>query len=494
MSKNLVKSSIALRSRASNVSAYTVLTQGVESVRSAALQPKPPPTAAILTGPPRRTLFFLALPVLTEQILNTMVGLVDVFLAGQISATATAAVGVAAYVTWLVSMLVMLVAIGASALVSRSQGSGNHADANHFANQSITLAAIFGVAIAIANFLAAPFFARAFNMHGEAFDVTVDYLRIESLGHFFQSITIVASAAYRGIGRMKIPMMVFAIMNVVNAFFSVVLMYGIGPAPRLGVNGIVIGTVIAQMVGMGVIAAILIRGRAGLQLHWAEMSINARSAARIMRIGLPAAADGAIMWTGQFLFLLIIARLAPNPLGEAYLAAHIIAVRFEAFTYLPAVAWGAAVATMIGQSLGAGDKRRAQRAGNEGVLQCATLATILGILYFTGAPAIYRLMSTDPLVQEVGTWPFRYLAVLQPLLAISIVYIAGLRGAGDTRYPLLISIFGAFCVRVPLGYIFGIVLNGGLMGAWVGMFGDMIWRAVGAVIRYHRGRWVHTRV
>ncbi len=458
------------------------------------MQPAIAHNPTILTGPPRRTLFFLALPVLTEQILNTLVGLVDVFLAGQISATATTAVGVAAYVTWLVTMLVMLVGIGTSALVSRAQGAGNHAEANHFANQAITLAAVFGCAVAIANFLAAPWLATAFDMKEEAYRITVTFLRVESLGHVFLSVTIVACAAFRGIGRMKIPMFVFAVMNVVNAFFSAALMYGWGPAPKLGVNGIVTGTVIAQFVGTCLIVAILIRGRAGLQLRLPEMSLHWQRAARIVRIGLPAAADGAVMWTGQFVFLLIIAHLAPNPLGEAYLAAHIIAVRFEAFTYLPAVAWGAAVATMIGQSLGAGDTRRAIRAGNEGVLQCGTLAALLGLFYFFAAPQIYRLMSADPLVQQVGTRPFRFLALLQPLLAISIVYIAALRGAGDTRYPLLISLMGAFCVRVPLGYFFGIVLNGGLMGAWVGMFGDMIWRAVGAVIRYHRGRWVHTKV
>jgi len=110
------------------------------------------------------------------------------------------------------------------------------------------------------------------------------------------------------------------------------------------------------------------------------------------------------------------------------------------------------------------------------------------------APQIYGLMSTDPLVRQVGTTPFRILALLQPLLATSIIYIAGLRGAGDTRYPLLISLMGAFLVRVPLGYLGGMVLDGGLIGAWIGMFGDMIWRAIGATVRYHRGRWVHTKV
>lgn len=442
----------------------------------------------------RSTLFYLALPVFAEQILNTLVGLVDVYLAGRISATATSAVGVAAYVTWLVSMLVMLVGIGAGALVSRAEGSGDHAEANHYANQAVMLAALIGCCIAVGNFLAAPLFAKAFNMVGEAFDITVTFLRIDASGHIFLSITLVASSAFRGIGRMKIPLLVFAIMNVVNAFFSVVLMYGLGPAPRLGVNGIVTGTLIAQFVGVLLIGGILLDGRFGLKLRLSQMSINPARIARIVRIGLPAAADGAVMWTGQFLFLLIISRLAEKPLGEAYLAAHIIAVRFEAFTYLPAVAWGAAVATMIGQALGAGDADRAVRTGNEGVRQCGSLAALLGLAYFFLAPQIYRLMSDDVLVQAVGTRPFRFLALLQPLLATSIIYIAGLRGAGDTRYPLLISLMGAFCVRVPLGYLFGIVLHGGLIGAWVGMFGDMIWRAAGATFRYHRQRWIHTKV
>ena len=200
------------------------------------------------------------------------------------------------------------------------------------------------------------------------------------------------------------------------------------------------------------------------------------------------------MWSGQFVFLLIIARLAPNPLGEAYLAAHIVAVRVEAFTYLPAVAWGAATATMIGQALGAGDTRRAVRAGHEGVLQCGLLSIGIAACFAFGASFIYRQMSADPLVQSVGPGPFRILAALQPLLVVSIVYVAGLRGAGDTRFPLLITVIGAFLIRVPLGYFCGIVLQGGLLGAWLGMFGDMTWRAIGAAARFLSGRWVHTRI
>jgi len=103
-------------------------------------------------------------------------------------------------------------------------------------------------------------------------------------------------------------------------------------------------------------------------------------------------------------------------------------------------------------------------------------------------------MSDDPRVWDVGISPFRIVALFQPLMVISIVYIGALRGAGDTRYPLLISFVGSLLIRVPIGYLCGIVLDGGYLGAWMGMFADMIWRAVAAAIRYMGGAWLKTRV
>ena len=201
------------------------------------------------------------------------------------------------------------------------------------------------------------------------------------------------------------------------------------------------------------------------------------------------------MWTGHFILLTVIGHLSADVvLQEAYYAAHIVAVRVEALTYLPAVAWGVASATMIGQSLGAGDRDRARRVGHEAVLQCGILSVVIALLFFFGAEGIYKLMHTDPKVHEVGVGPFRVVALMQPLLVLSIVYVSALRGAGDTRYPLFITFVGSILLRIPLGYFFGIVLEGGLLGAWIGMFADMFWRAGAASIRYARGKWVDIRV
>ncbi len=448
-----------------------------------------PSPSPVTSGPIGRTLLILALPVLGEQALNTMVGLFDTWLAGRISAVSTSAVGLGAYVGWLASMIVMLVGTGTTALVSRHTGGGEHEEANRDANQSFVLSIVLGVVLLMVLYNLAPQIGRAMGMTGEAYDITVRYLRIDAYGHIFMSITLVGCAALRGVGDMRTPMVLFAIINSVNIISSTLLVLVFD----MGVVGIVTGTVAARTVGGLLMILILVRGRSGLILRRAELRVVWSRVKRILQIGAPAAVDGAILWSGHFALLAIVTRVAEGAAGQAALAAHIIAVRVEALTYLPAVAWGTAAATMIGQSLGAGVPDRAKRAGYAAALQCGALAIVVAAFFYFGAGFIYEQMSTDPLVRSMGTSPFRILAVLQPFMAVSIVFIWGMRGAGDTRYPMMITIVGV-TIRVSAGYYFGIVRGGGLTGAWFGMFGDMTWRALASTVRYVGGRWQATKV
>ena len=353
----------------------------------------------------------------------------------------------------------------------------------------MTLAIILGGLVFLGLWSLAPFVAEMTNMTGEAYRLTVFYLRIDAYGHGLMCVTIVGCAALRGVGDMRGPMLIFAVINAINIVVSCTLVFGFD----LGVHGIVGGTVTARALGSLITAGVLLRGRSGLKLRRAEMRIAWDRTWRLLRIGIPAAADGTLMWAGHFTFLAVVSRVAEGQLGQACLAAHIIAVRLEALTYLPAVAWGTAAATMVGQSLGAGRPDRAKRTGHEAVLQCGTVAIAMGILFFVGASWLYTSMTVDPDVRAVGVRPFRFLALLQPALAVSIVYIWALRGAGDTRSPLLITLVGVV-IRLTAGYYFGIVLGGGLIGAWVGMYADMIWRALASTIRYARGKWLKTVV
>jgi putative MATE family efflux protein len=331
-------------------------------------------------------------------------------------------------------------------------------------------------------------------MNDETYDIVVRYLRIDALGYMFTSLTLIGSAALRGAGDMRTPMLLLAVVNVLNVIVSSTLVFGFGPVEPWGVDGIVAGTVTARVAG-GVLMLILLSvGVHGLKLHLSELRVRGELVWRVLRIGLPTSAEGAILWSGHFVFLMIIARLFDGDQGKAAYAAHIIAVRVEAFSYLPAVAWGTAAATMIGQSLGRDMKERAKKVGHEAALQCGTFSILFGILFYFQARWIFDLMQEDKSVGDVGVPAMQLLAFFQPPLVLSIIYGACLRGAGDTRWPLLFTIIGAIFCRIPLAYFFGIYLEGGLIGAWVGMCGDMTLRAFLNGFRYSRGKWVETRV
>ena len=144
--------------------------------------------------------------------------------------------------------------------------------------------------------------------------------------------------------------------------------------------------------------------------------------------------------------------------------------------------------------MGAGLPQRASRAGHAAARQCGVLAVVIGLVFLVTAPGLFALMHSEAEVTEIGIRPFRMVAFFQLPLALSIVYVAALRGAGETRYPLMVNMLGVFGVRLPVAGLAGLVLEGGLMGAWIGMCADVTLRAALLLVKYYRGNWVQTQV
>ena len=459
----------------------------------------------LLTAPLRSTMFRLAWPVFVEQFLNFLVGFTDTYLSGWISKEATTAVGLAAYVGWLASNMFLLVSSGTVAVIARHWGAGEFTDANKAANRAIALGAVVGLGVYGLIWFAAPWYAWLMKLEPDTATMVVRFLRIDGAGYLFSCLTVAGAAALRGTGQMRVPMMILVLVNLLNMVVTTVLS-GAGPAewlllserlglPKLGVDGIAYGTVAARVVGCFLMLAVLSSGRCRLKLEAREVSLRGEPVRRILKIGLPAGLDGALRWVGQLFFLMIIARLSHDPLEQtAILAAHAIGMQVEAISFLPACAWGMAVATLVGQSLGAKRPDRARQGGHEAVWQCGLFAVLLTLTFFFAASPIYQLMHQDVQVHAVGVPAFRFNALFQVPLVVAIVYTFALQGAGETRQPMYVSFLGAFGVRIPLAYLCGIVLDGGLIGAWIGMCCDNTVRAVLVAWLFRRGQWMSRNV
>ncbi len=455
----------------------------------------PPATAPMWlpAGPMRSQVFRLALPMLGEQFFVFLVGLVDTYLAGTISKEATAAVGTASYMGWTINLVFTLVGTGLAAVVSRCFGEGDRATASRTLNQSIILAVGMGGCASVLAFFNAPLLARFLLATPEAQSICTSYLRVDSIAYLLASVTTVGMAALRAAGDTKTPMHIMLVVNVINAGIAALLVTGT-IVPSLGPIGIAIGEVAGRAAGGLITLVVLARGLHGMQLRWVLLRLERAVVWRVLRIGLPAATDSFIHACAQFAFIRIIAHSRAGAEGTANYAAHMIAMRIEAISYLPAFAWGTAAATIVGQYLGARRPEEARRAGHVAARQGVAVCAVVGASFVALAHFFYGLMTEDQAVRDVGIPAFRLLGFAQPFIGVAIIYTMALRGAGDTRWPMLFAILGGVFLRVPIAYLGGIVLGGGLLGAWCGMWADNVTRATCALARYLHGGWRRVRV
>ncbi|MFN0052978.1 MAG: MATE family efflux transporter [Planctomycetales bacterium] len=452
------------------------------------------------SGSWRQRVLTLALPALGEQVLNYCVSLFDTWLAGQVQTAShevgiyTTTVGIAAYIGWLATLIFSLVGTGTTALIARSHGAGESALANRYACRSLTLAGGLGSLVFGLLYALAPVYAAMQRLSGESFRLMVDYLQTDAFGQLLFGFCLIGAAALRGMGDMRSPMLILGVVNLLNMIVASTLVFGWGPIEPWGIDGIVAGTVTARAAGGVLMLFVLARGVSGLRLRRADLWPHGPDIRRILRIGTPAAIDGVLMWMGQWLFLMIIARLGDEATGKAYTAAHMIGMEAEALTYLPATAWGYAAAALIGQQLGRGRPEAARRLGNEAARQSVVVALLGAVVYLLGAQIIYGVMTGEQAVRDIGVPALRFLSWYQVPLSVMIVYIQGIRGAGDTRPVLVLNLAGIFLVRLPLAYLLGVECGLGLIGAWGGMSADVTLRAACAWWYFSRGRWMTVRV
>jgi MATE family multidrug resistance protein len=470
----------------------------VPDVAEAAFVPMPsapqlPPSAIGSGGGIGRQVFILALPMLGEQFFTFLVGFVDTWLAGQISKEVQAAVGTGAYMSWFVGLIVSLVGTGASALVSRSIGARDGRTANRTATQALILAfALGGCMTLVAETLAGPLAARLAQTE-EARRHLLTFIRIDALGYILFSVLLVCGGVMRAAGDTRTPMKVQIVVNIVNAGLAALLIFG-WPGPSWGVVGIAVATCTARCIGGVAMMLVLLRGVQGVRIERSELRPDVPIIRRMMRIGVPAAADALLMAIAQMAFLWVIFHSAIGDAATVNAAAHMIAMRIEAISFLPAMAWMTAAATLVGQYLGAMQPRLAMRAGHIAALQAMGMCTFVGIIFSTCASWIYAGMTNDPQVQAVGSAAFRFAGLIQPFLGAAIVYIGALRGAGDTRSTMLFSLIGSIGLRVPVAYLCAVVFGWGLIGAWIGMWTDNMVKFILGYARFASGAWQRTKV
>jgi putative MATE family efflux protein len=456
-----------------------------------------PPLRAVPGASITRQVLRLSGPVVVEQFLLYLIGISDTILTGRYLASEhLAAVTVSTYLLWFLASLLTIVSVGATALVARFFGANRPDAAARIAEQAVAMALILGAAIMVVGWATAPLVVGALNLTGLSAEVATGFLRIILAVTPLLASTATGNACLRGAGDTRTGMWVMVLVNAVNVSLSWSLVRGIGPVPALGFKGIALGTATSEAVGGLVILSVLARGRAGLRIHPRGMVPAWSEIRRILRISVPAAGESLTNTLCQLWFLSLI-----NRLGAIATAAHGVAIRCESIAFLTVTAFSVAASTLTGQYLGALRPDLARRAALTAWGLGVIVLAALGVVIYNAADLMFELFLGDrqPSVAEQGVRVLRVVAFALPALATLNVLSGALRGAGDTRWPWVIVLFGNLVVRLPLTYLLASGraeggLGWGLYGAWIAMFADLHVRAAFLAARFHHGGWRLSRV
>ncbi|MEM9790391.1 MAG: MATE family efflux transporter [Planctomycetota bacterium] len=448
---------------------------------------------------PRQVAFLAVWPFL-EMLLMSLVGLVDTAIAGQLSAIALDAIGVAAYVGWLLGMLHNSVGIGAGALIGRLFGAHRRRRADAALGQAMWIAAVWGLITGVAIAALASPIASLFRMPPPQHELVVNYLVIFAAGSPLLALLTVGNAALKAAGDTRTPFLTMAVANVVNVGASLLFVYGPAPIGGYGVGGIALGTVVAWGVACVINLMVLLRwlpAPCSLTLHPHWLRPRRRPITRIVRVATPALVESSGMWIGNAIVGGFVGALMAKQATDGLMAAHIIAIRIESLSFLPGMAMGVAAATLGAQYLGAGRSDEAARAVRLCWAIGAGVMTFLGVLFLLIPEALVWPLAPGANVKAVRDEAALLVMICGPaqfFFGSYMVLSQALRGAGDTRGAMALTYISTFLIRLPIAYVLALPMGLGLTGLWIGLCGELVIRGSLFILRFLYGPWRTMRV
>lgn len=421
----------------------------------------------------------LALPAITASLLQTLVFVVDRVMLGHHSPTSLAAMQLAGPVEWSVLSVFLAFEVGTLARVGNLVGRGDAGAARRAAIVSIGLALGLGLALtALASTVRAAIPFAAPKASEAVVHAATDYLEVTLAASPLAFVSAVTTATLQASGDTRTPLFIGAFGNAVHVATNRVLILGALGIPAMGARGCGISTALtfALEASLGLLAlsragrAVSLRRALGCASgSWLQYRAELSS---IVRVGWPAMLERIVYHTGFLGYVGIIATL-----GDVPMAANQALISIESVCFLSADGFGTAAASIVARRLGAGKRREAIGAAWLSARWAIVLLTSLGLVVLASRSLLFPIFSNDPEVSRVGQATVPVLAFAQPFMATGIVLSQALRGSGQTRAALMVSLAGALFVRLFFTWLFAIRLGLGLPGVWMGSTADWIVRS-----------------
>ncbi|KAA5539376.1 MATE family efflux transporter [Adhaeribacter rhizoryzae] len=425
--------------------------------------------------------FFLAYPVVLSQLGHILVSVVDSIMVGRTGTLPLAAASLGNSIFTVVMVFGMGLSLSITPLVAGAHGRNNKKRISLLMINSVLVCSAAGLLLFLSGYLISPLLLHL-NQPANVVELAIPYLHILC----FSMLPLMVFQGFRqfaeGLSLTKQSMYISIFANALNVVGNYMLIYGKWGAPALGLNGAAISTMLSRVVmafimGYFVLNAEILKT---YRLRWKRKFISGKHMIRIIKLGWPISLQMAFE-VGAFSFSAIMI----GWLGAKALAAHQIAISIASLTYMMAGGIATAATIRVGNLFGRGQVTEMQKAGYSSLLMAVVFMTSAGLILILLNNFIPHLYVKDPEVIKLAGGLLIIAALFQISDGVQVVGLGALRGLEDVKIPSMISLLAYWVVALPIGYVFGFVLNGGASGIWTGLLFGL---TVAAILLFFRFR------
>ncbi|MBT3301348.1 MAG: MATE family efflux transporter [Bacteroidetes bacterium] len=437
------------------------------------------------SGSMKKAIFLLSIPMVLEMIMESVFAIVDIYFVSKISTQAVTTVGLTeSLLVAVIFTIGMGYAMATTALISRRVGEKKYEEASKVAVQAIILGVVTSIVLAIPGVFYASDLLRIMGAEKDIVENMSTYTAIMFGGNGIIMLLFIINAVFRGAGDAAVAMRVLWLANGINIILDPLLIFGIGPFPKLGVEGAAIATTIGR--GLAVIYQIylLFNGKHRIKLTLAAFKVDFSIIGQLVKLSLGTIGQYFIA-TASWLGL---ARIL-STFGSDVFAGYQIAIRVFIFSLLPSWGISNAAATLVGQNLGANNPDRAEKTvWMVAKVNMITMAIVM-VFFLTIPELLIKMFTTDAIVVASGSQCLRIMGLGLIFYGLGMVMINSFNGAGDTFTPTWINVIAFWAIEIPLAWF--LALHSGLneIGVFIAIVVAETVMTIIALMIFRQGKW-----
>ncbi len=404
--------------------------------------------ARLTTGPVGRQMVSMTAPVLFGIFTMMLQGFVDAYFIGRVGDDALAALGFAFPVLMIVSSVAIGLGAGTSSVVARAIGADDHNRARRLSTDSLILSFLITVVVCVIGFLTIGPLFRLLGAPESMLPLIAGYMRILYVGVPFVVVGMVGMSSMRATGDTRLPSMLMVIAAIFNVILDPILIFGLGPAPEMGLNGAAMAALISRA-GIFIGMLYFLRVRLDMLSFYRAKLADVRSSwADILHVGIPAAGTNAIIPIATAVITAMLARYGPDAV-----AGFGVASRVEALMLVMFYALSATIGPFVGQNLSAGRADRIFRALRMSTIFCLSAGLVIAIFLAAMSSILPALFSDNPAVTDVATLFLLIAPISYGTYGMVMVMNASFNGMGKPMPAVFISVARMVVIYVPLAFL-----------------------------------------